>query len=275
MSIGAGDGVETAEAAVRAEPSREEQWSVRVLAAFGGAVVVVCLLVLGSAWSTGLRPSTLETLRSDIATGSVRQWYVASSLDKGVMDFARAEQAGESGGSGDASESDDGSFATPEGFPDGGLLVWRTWGQKGWSVAGPHGTVSAVMSAPATEESTALVRQLREAEVPMKPLEFSDRSTLEIIYVAGGVLVLARLVLGPPPRVGTKWFWFWLLAGSPLGLAAIAYAVTELVGLRRRPDPPLDRRHRGIVGFAGAILLSIAVGSLLALLRSRGVPVPL
>ena len=62
MSIGAGDGVETVEAAVGAEPRREEQWSARVLAAFGGAVVVVCLLVLGSAWSTGLRPSFLEKM---------------------------------------------------------------------------------------------------------------------------------------------------------------------------------------------------------------------
>lgn len=254
---------------------RDGYWSARVLAALGGAVVVVCLMVLGAGWTTGLRGSTLEALRSDIASGSVVQWYAASSLDKGAMDFARASQAGESGGSVDMPESEDGSFVTPEGFPDGGLIVWRAWGQAGWSVAGPGDAVHAVMSAPATEESTALVRQLREAQVPMKPFEFSDTPTLDWVYAVGGLLMLARLVLGPATRVGTKWFWFWLLVGSPLGLAAIAYAVTELVGLRRRPDPPLDRRLKGIVGFAGAILLSIAVGGLLGLLRSRGVPIPL
>jgi hypothetical protein len=55
----------------------------------------------------------------------------------------------------------------------------------------------------------------------------------------------------------------------------MAYAVTELVGLRRRPDPPLDRRLKGIVGFAGAILLRLGVAATAALLRSRGVPIPL
>ena len=82
-------------------------------------------------------------------------------------------------------------------------------------------------------------------------------------------------VAGPATRVGTKWFWFWLLVGTPLGVGAIAYAVTELIGLRRRPDRPSASRRTGIVGFAAAIVLSLAVAAASQLLRSQGVPIPL
>lgn len=256
-------------------PTREPHWSVRVTAALGGAVVVVCLMVLGSAWTTGLRASTFAELRSDIASGNVVQWYVASSVEKETRDFARAVQAGMSNGDTDSSGPEDGTGVAPEGFPDGGILVWRTWGGSGWSVAGPDGLSSSSMSAEASEETVLLVRQLREAQVPMRPFSFSDRTPLEIVYAVGAVLLLGRLVLGPATRVGTKWFWFWLVVGTPLQIGAIAYAVTELVGLRRRPDRPLDRRARGLVGFAGGIVIALAVALTAELLRSRGVGIPL
>ena len=275
MSIDVGDGVGTRGVAVEAAPPPPAEWVTRVRAAWGGAVVVVCLLVLGSSWTAGLQPSTLETLRSDIASGAVVQWYAASSLDKGPLDVARAEQSGTSSGSADQPSVEDDSVMVPEGFPVGGILVWRTWGQSGWSVAGPGSAVSAPMSAQATDESTALVRQLREAQVPMKPFEFSDRAPLELVAALGGVVLLLSLVAGPATRVGTKWFWFWLLVGTPLGVGAIAYAVTELIGLRRRPDRPSASRRTGIVGFAAAIVLSLAVAAASQLLRSQGVPIPL
>jgi len=275
MNIRVGDGIVTPEVAAAEASQRSPEWPARVVAAFGGAVIVVCLMVLAAGWSTGLRPSTFETLRADISSGSVMEWYAASSLDKGAMDFARAEQAGESGGSDGFLEDDSGTFVPPEGFPDGGLIVWRSWGETGWSVAGPGGAVAAVTSAGATEESVALVRQLRAAQVPMKPFEFTDSSTLDWVYGAGALLVLARLALGPATRLGTKWFWLWLLVGTPLALGAIAYAVTELVGLRRRPDPPANKRFKGLWGFVAAILISLAVGAASHFLRSRGVPLPL
>lgn len=290
MSTGVGDQVEASGEATAPVRGPESPWPGRVQAAFGGAAVLVWLLVLGSAWSTGLRPSTFDALRSDLATGSVTQWYAASALDKGILDLAHAEQAGLAGGAGEpgwssATADPDGltgpadsvegqEFVTPEGFPDGGLLVWRTYGRPGWSVASPTGSVHPAVSAGPTEESTALVRQLREAEVPMKPFEFTDRSPLELVYLAGGVLLFARWLFGPAPRVGTKWFWFWLFIGTPLALGAVAYAVTELIGLRRRPDRPLDRRFRGIFGFLASVLVALAVGLAAQLLRSRGVPLP-
>ncbi|WP_156996613.1 hypothetical protein [Knoellia aerolata] len=271
MSIGVGQGPVAREGVATAGAST---WPARVLAACGGGVVVVCLLMWVAAWSDGLRPSSFERLRSDIAAGSVVQWYAASSLDTGPLDVARAEQAGMSDGVG-SQVSEDADVAAPEGYPDGGILVWRTWGQTGWSVAGPDDAVSPEMSADATGESTALVRQLREAGVAMRPFGHTDSSVLDGVFGLGGVALLGRLVLGPATRVGTKWFWFWLLVGAPLALGAVAYAVTELVGLRRRRGRSPGSRLTGIVGFAGGILLSLAVGVALEVLTSWGVPVPL
>ena len=98
MSIEVGDRHVGQEVVVADASSRDGHWSARVVAAFGGAVIVGCLMVLGAGWTSGLRGSSLETLRSDISSGSVTQWYAASSLDKGPMGIARAEQAGTSGG---------------------------------------------------------------------------------------------------------------------------------------------------------------------------------
>ena len=270
-----GDTAEVADREAGPLSSREEHWSGRVAAALGGAVVIVCLMVLGSAWTTGLRPSTLDDLRSDLASGAVVQWYVASSVEREPRDFARAVQAGMSNEGTDSAGAEEGSVAAPEGFPDGGILVWRTRGGSGWSVAGPDGFSTSSMSAGATEETVLLVRQLREAQVPMRPFSFSDTTPLEVVYAVGAVLLLGRLVLGPSTRVGTKWFWFWLVATTPLQIGAIAYAVTELVGLRRRPDRPLDRRAKGLVGFVGGIVIALAVGLTTELLRSRGIAIPL
>ncbi|MFW5471240.1 hypothetical protein ACOCJ4_14490 [Knoellia sp. CPCC 206435] len=275
MSFEVGDTTEVGAREAGPLAAREEHWSMRVTAALGGVVVVVCLMVLGSAWTSGLRPSTLDDLRSDIASGAVVQWYVASSVEREPRDFARAVQAGMSNGDTDSSGAEGGTGVAPEEFPNGGILVWRTWGGRGWSVAGPDGLASSSMSAEATEETVLLVRQLREAQVPMRPFSFSDTTPLEVVYAVGAVLLLGRLVLGPSTRVGTKWFWFWLVATTPLQIGAIAYAVTELVGLRRQPDRPLDRRAKGLVGFVGGIVIALAVALIAELLRSRGVGIPL
>lgn len=272
MTTGFGDAVSAPATACAPTPRVESQWSTRVLAAVGGAVVVVWVLLLATVWTTGLRASSFDALRSDLASGSVRQWYAASSLDTGMLDSARAEQAGTAGGVVDPAA--EGGFATPDGFPDGGILVWRTWGEPGWSVASPDGSIHPPASASPTEESTALVRQLRDAQVPMRPFAFSERTPLELVQIVGGLLVLARLVLGPATRVGTKWFWLWLFVGAPLALGVVAYAVTELVGLRRRPDRPPDRRFRGVFGFVAGLLLTIGVGLGAGLLGSWGVPLP-
>lgn len=62
---------------------------------------------------------------------------------------------------------------------------------------------------------------------------------------------------------------------GPLLLGFIAYAALELIGFRRLPDPPLNKRLTGLVGLVGAVVLGFLVDLVAGALRSRGVPIPL
>jgi hypothetical protein len=273
MTVGRGD-VEAEGRPAQALLRASTPWTQRLPAALGGAVVatIAALLVVG--WSTGLRPSTFEQLRADLTDGSVQQWYAAEGLESGPLDLASAPSSTVRG---ELEQAQEGEFLPPKGDPLGGILVWRTWGSPGWHVAAQSDLsfVGDDHREPASEESAELVAQLRAAQVPMKPYEFSQGPPFKGIAVVGALLVLVLLVSGPAPRVGTRWFWFWVLVNTPAALGFVAYAVLELVGIRRRPDPPPDRRLSGVVGFIGALLASLALGFLADLLRSHGVPLPL
>lgn len=260
-----GVGNEVAPYAVTPEVVRESPaWHARFLAAFGGAVVIVWFLVVGAAWQGGLRASDFGTLRNDLSNGTVREWYVAQEFEEGPLGVLRAPV-----------EMVPDDSATVD--PHGGIIVWRTWGATGWQAAAPIPVhqASENFSAIAAEESTALVHQLRSARVPMKPYEWGARSPLDWVYQLGAIVLLGRLIFGPVTRLGTKWFWFWAIVIGPVGLGAIAYAVTELIGFRRRPDVPLTKRWRGGWGFLLAVAVAFLVSGLLSWLRSRGVPIPL
>lgn len=258
------------------EPGREPAvWHTRFIIALGGAVVVVVGMLLGSAWTTGLRPSTFDQLRADLSSGTVQQWYAAERFESAPLELWRASASTIRG---DLESPGEGQFLPPKGDPLGGILLWRTWGEPGWHVASLSGVTSSTSdtySEPATEDSAALVAELRAAGVPMKPFEFGETTTLDWVQRVGGLLLLAGLVFGAAPRVGTRWFWFWVIINAPLALGAVAYAVMELIGFGRRPDRPLDKRVPGIFGFVGAIALSFVFGVGADLLRERGVPLPM
>ncbi|EAP98509.1 hypothetical protein JNB_16133 [Janibacter sp. HTCC2649] len=260
-----------------ATPERERApgWHARFLIAFGGAVVVVSLLLLGSLWTDGLRASTFEELRGDIRNGAVQEWYVADSLSKGFLDAKEAHQTPV-----EATEvTDDGMFTStdPAGEASGGILVWRTFGGHGWQVANADAGFGSFdgHKADATEETSKLVRQLRDAGVSMRPFDWGDNTTLQNLAGFGALIVFAGLLFGAAPRVGTRWFWFWLFLNGPLAIGFIAYAVMELIGFRRRPDPPLTKRLTGITGLVGAWVLSVVLALSAAFLRSRGLQLPL
>ncbi|WP_353951328.1 hypothetical protein V6K52_17070 [Knoellia sp. S7-12] len=277
MTVGVGDDVAYA---ATPEQSREATgWHSRFIVAFGGAVVVVSILLLGSAWTEGLRGSTFAQLRSDIASGSVQEWYVADSLSQGDFDLMEAHQSQlhseEVAENGEVSSSS--TSTTGPGEPTGGILVWRMWGSQGWQVAASDNDPGSFggMSVDANEQSKALVAALREAGVSMRPNDFSDNMTLQNFAAFGALLVLAGLLFGAAPRVGTRWFWFWMFLNGPFALGFIAYAAMELIGFRRRPDPPLKKRLPGVVGFVGALVLSFALAAGAEFLRRQGVPLPL
>ena len=256
------------------QPRTWAGWSDRLVVALGGAVVAVVAVLLASAWQTGLRASTFEQLQADLADGTVQQWYAAERLESAPLDLTRAPASGVRG---DLDEAGEGVYLPPKGDPLGGILVWRTWGGTGWQVASPAGTAALGddLRMAATEESTALVGRLRDAQVPMKPIEFSEGSWVTVVVSLGGLALLAFLVVGQSPRVGTRWFWFWVMITLPAASGVVAYAVLELVGIRRRPDRPLDRRINGVRGFLGSIVVSMVLLAVVNTLRDKGVPLPL
>lgn len=278
MTVGVGDDVAYAATSEQARP--EMGWHARFITAFGGGVVVVVFLLLGSLWSDGLRASTFEDLRGDLRDGSVQEWYAADSLNKGFLDRMEANQSALHGevvnGEGEVTSSSTSPTLT-EGEPTGGILVWRAWGSNGWQVAASDSDLGSFgeMRTDANEASKALVGELREAGVAMRPFDFGATPGLHGLVGFGALLVFASLLFGAAPRVGTRWFWFWLFLNGPLALGFVAYAVSELIGFRRRPDPPLNKRLPGIVGFVGAFLLSLALQLGADFLRARGVPIPL
>ena len=271
MTTGVGE-VAAGAAARDARPAGD--WRERLVVALGGAVVAVVAVLLVLAWSTGLRESTFEQLRADLGDGTVQQWYAAEGLEAGPLDLVTASTSTVRG---DLDEAVDDAYLPPKGDPLGGILVWRTWGDPGWNVASESGVANRDdgYRETATEASTALVGQLRAAKVPMKPFEFSDGGWVRGAVVVGGLALVVLLVAGPAPRAGNRWFWFWTMLTIPVGLGFVAYAVVELIGIRRRPDPPLTKRWSGPLGFFGSILVAFLFGVIAQVARSRGVPVPL
>lgn len=272
MTVGVGDDV--AYAAIPEQQRPQTAWGARFRVAFGGAVLAVALILLGSLWSSGLRASTFEQLRGDLRDGSVLEWYVADNVARGDFDVMEANQSTTS-----QEVSPDGVTArnvNSDVFA-GGVIVWRTMGGAGWHVAAADMdlTGSGGFGASATPESTALVKELRAAGVSMRPYYFRDATAIGRLATVGGVLLFIGMVSGSAPRVGTRWFWFWMFLNGPLFLGFIAYAVMELIGFRRRPDPPLKKRLPGIVSFVGAPTLGLLLVLGADYLRSRGVPIPL
>ena len=277
MTVGVGDDV--VYAATPEGPRALSGWHSRFIAAFGGAVVIVCLMLLGSVWTDGLRASTFEELRGDIGNGAVREWYVADSLERGDFDRLQArqstfqsEEVTSDGTTVSSSTSMDGS-----GELTGGILVWREWGQTGWKVATADAGLASFdgYTAEATAETQELVDQLRTAGVSMRPYDFGDTTALNAVAGVGAFAVFAGLVMGAAPRVGTRWFWFWAMVVGPCFLGFIAYAVMELVGIRRRPAPPLNKRLTGIMGLAGAWVLTLLFALGADSLRQSGLSLPL
>ncbi|MEO7268856.1 MAG: hypothetical protein ABIW49_06590 [Knoellia sp.] len=276
MTVGVGDDV--AQAATPERERAEPGWRARFITAFGGAVVIVALILIAVSWSQGLRAATFDDLRADISQGSVREWFVADTIAKGDFDRMEARQSTleEEVVTQDGTTDSNTTSMNGPGEPSGGILVWRTWGDSGWKVAAAESEIRGMggFSADASEESKAVVKQLRGAGISMRPYDSFESPTPENLAKIGGLLVLLGLMVGAAPRVGTRWFWFWAMVIGPWFLGFIAYAVMELIGFRRRPDPPLTKRLTGIVGLVGAWVFGVLLALGADFLRQSGVPLP-
>ncbi|RKN53129.1 hypothetical protein D7193_25455 [Micromonospora costi] len=83
--------------------------------------------------------------------------------------------------------------------------------------------------------------------------------------------ILTVLVFGPAPARGTRWFWFWVLTGVPLGLGVIWWLARERPWYPAESPPPgptgRDPRERWYVGLLIGIATSIVASLLLYGLR--------
>ncbi|MEU1606681.1 hypothetical protein [Micromonospora matsumotoense] len=105
-------------------------------------------------------------------------------------------------------------------------------------------------------------------------------SPVRVLPVLLLVQALVVLVVGPDPVRGTRWFWFWVLTGMPLGLGLTWWLARERpwhTAVGRPPEPtgrdPRDRWYVGLlVAIAASIVASILLYGLRHVLGDRYVP---
>lgn len=131
-------------------------------------------------------------------------------------------------------------------------------------------------------EAEALNTELRAHQARGLAGELPVRAVLAGLFLAGTVLFLWALVSATDPVFGTKWFWFWLITGVPLGIGLPWWLYWERPwSARAKPRfGPLgdDRRLRwwaGLgIGLLSGVLVSLIVWGLRTLLGGGLVPIP-
>lgn len=253
-------------------------WADRVVTrlpiAIGGALVTLWIMALATSWSAGLRGSTMEQLAQDTKDGVVTSYFVADRLDSNRGSFFATTQPGGLKGNenlgGDPPEVATEVTHPPTevgGIPpaaqlSGGIVVWKTFSRQ-WQAASPGTDMRQVgdsFTASASPETAAAAEALDRAHVHrvgwMEPVRgWGAGWALGILWALSFLFV----IFGPAPRVGNRWFWFWMIQ-LPLGMGMLAFAVVERIGLGRRMDRGLDRRHRGIIGFVAMFVGGIVFG---------------
>ncbi|MCK6211468.1 hypothetical protein KZX45_13035 [Georgenia sp. EYE_87] len=158
--------------------------------------------------------------------------------------------------------------------PAPGVEAFGTWPVE-WTGDGLPGRASYEISddgGPASVDEGRLI--LDAAERSPAPVDVSVR--LDFIqagttwHLGGFALVAALgwLVLGPQPRLATKWAWFWLAGAAPL--LWLAFVVLEPVPLwRRAPAAAGPRRLTGGWAFLLSVTLVPFVGGTLMDLVER------
>ncbi|AGZ39866.1 hypothetical protein [Actinoplanes friuliensis] len=100
------------------------------------------------------------------------------------------------------------------------------------------------------------------------------KTVLSGLAITGVLLVLWALTSAPDPVTGTKWFWFWILYWTPLGLGLLVWLLRERPWSSRAA--PREKRYRWYAGmgfaFLGGLLLSVVVWGLHSLFGDQLVP---
>jgi hypothetical protein len=224
------------------------------------ALVVLWMIWAALAWWSAPRTATVEQARADLASGQVTtyewgdSWERSSTFTWGNPNPPTLESSREFGR----------------------IFAWRTSQFQVRYVrldqAPPPATdASGQPSAPSSDPQTAsLVRSVAESR--LQPGSVRMRSLVPLLSIAVGLTMLIVLIAGPAPVVGTRWYWFWVLTGVPLGLGLLFWL------FRERPwspaaETPTDRsgtarRRSGYTGFGISFLTALA-GNVLLFALSR------
>ncbi len=222
-----------------------------------GQVVSVARLVLvglwvvwaAAAWWTAPRAASLEQARADASAGRVLAYQWGDSFNVGdgsSLWFARLHF----GSSGQANQ----------------VVIWRTsFGQVHYAQT-PALTPDPSLTAP-PRPSDELARLL-PAGGGSNPTPYFPPVLATII----ALIALAILIQGPAPKLGTRWFWFFL-GGLPFGLGLLMWLRAERPWTEPEPPAPdrktgQPKRYSGLTGLGLMILAGIVISILIALLRS-------
>jgi len=122
-----------------------------------------------------------------------------------------------------------------------------------------------------SDTPAALAAAFRAAGVPEADTSGLHRGTPASRVDDAGALLLffttLVVVLGPRPRRGTRWFWFWLV-GGPLAVGVPIFAVAELLRPRYEPEGTVHPsgaagRWNGLTGFALGFVVALAGAAVL------------
>ncbi|SCG36192.1 hypothetical protein GA0070614_0253 [Micromonospora coxensis] len=212
-------------------------------------LLVGWLLWAVSAWWASPRQVDVAWLDRDLAAGRVSGWDRAQGwIDDGVFL---------------------GGIAQARTDRHGATIVWTTPGGQTRAVdLGADGTGPGSRLDGYTTRLTAVRPPGVDPGGPAPVLAVA----VSVLAMAVGLVWLVALVTGPPPRHGTRWFWFWLGLLPPFGLGVLAWLYAECW---RPPTGRIDR-HSGLLGlawgFAVGLVLSVVTIGLRAALGGNVVP---
>jgi hypothetical protein len=126
----------------------------------------------------------------------------------------------------------------------GPILLWHTAnGRQHYAVIG--------------DDMRTLDGELQAYDSRRTATEFPATAVLGALSIAGGVLFLWALVSAPDPVTGTRWFWFWLVSGVPLGLGLLWWLARERPWSSRATVR--ENRLRWWAGLGIGFLASVAI----------------
>jgi hypothetical protein len=210
------------------------------------------------AWWTAPRSATVERAQADIAAGKVAVYEWGQSWERfPVFSWGFTVNLRAAG--------------------DGGpLFVWRTpdwrthYADLDDGFAQPDDIFSADMDDRLSPEAEAVRATVRSSVLATGgPLAGEVSSKALYLATVVGLVCLAILIAGPAPVIGTRWYWFWINAGIPLGLGTLAWLILERpwsARVAQPSEPGVEKRDRGYVGFLVAVVAAIALTALDALL---------